>query len=187
MIYNRIDAKVYKENFSKKFRNFGDKAPIMLSYVTDDNGVTIVHENTGVSYFYEWDFSIDVKSMIHKIKQDLSMNHYPRISRLTTITRNLAPEEQADLIAKGTSVDNVPVTITEEVVETYRIDRILALEDKFILVNEATGEQFNYKMNSSGIFFLKNYRSGVYKDLFEAGDAFFKKSTLVEKLNKKIS
>ena len=78
-------------------------------------------------------------------------------------------------------------TVTEEVVETYRIDKILALEDKFILVNEATGEQFNYKMNSSGIFFLKNYRSGVYKDLFEAGDAFFRKSTLVEKLNKKIS
>lgn len=187
MIYNRIDAKTYKENFNKKFKNFGDKAPIMLSYVTDDNGVTIVHENTGVSYFYEWDFTIDVKTMIHKIKQDLSINHYPRLSRKNIITRNLTTEEQADLIAKGTSIDEVPTTVTEEVVETYRIDKILALEDKFILVNEATGDQFNYKMNSSSIFFLKNYRSGVYKDLFEAGDAFFKKSTLVEKLNKKIS
>lgn len=187
MIYNRIDAKTYKENFSKKFRNFGDKAPIMLSYVTDDNGVTIVHENSGTSYFYEWDFTIDVKAMIHKIKQDLSTNHYPRLSKLAVVTRNLTPEEQANLIANGTSVDVVPVTITEEIVETYRIDKILALEDKFILVNEATGEQYNYKMNSSGIFFLKNYRSGIYKDLFEAGEAFFKRSVLLEKLNKRMS
>lgn len=187
MIYNRIDAKTYKENFSKKFRNFGDKAPIMLSYVTDDSGVTIVHENSGVSYFYEWDFSIEVKSMIHKIKQDLSTNHYPRLSRKVTVTRHLTPEEQANLIANGLSVDSVPTSVTEDTIETYRIDKILALEDKFILVDEATGDQYNYKMNSSGIFFLKNYRSGMYKDLFEAGEAFFKKSTLIEKLNKKIS
>ena len=185
MIYNRIDGNSYKAEFKKKFENFGDKAPIMLSYAMDDFGVTIVHENTGTSYFYEWDFSINIKSMIHKIKQDLIKNHYPRIARRVEVTRKVTPEKQAELIANGMDINNIPDVETVEEVEIYRIDKILAMKDEFILVNEKTDEQFNYKMNSSSIFFLKNYRKGEYKDLYEAGDAFFKKSTLVNNLKKK--
>lgn len=185
MIYNRIDSDSYKEEFKKKFENFGEKAPIMLSYAIDDFGATIVHENTGTSYFYEWDFSINVKSMIHKIKQDLSKNHYPRIARKVEVTRPLTPEKQAELIANGCDVDKVPTAETVIEDEIYRIDKILAMKDEFVIVNEKTDEQYCYKMNSSSIFFLKNYREGNYKDLYEAGDAFFKKSTLIKKLTDK--
>lgn len=180
MIYQRIDGDQYKTLFDSKFKNFGDKAPIMISYTLDEYGVTVVHENSDTKYFYEWDFTVPVKAFIHKIKQDLSCNHYPRISRVEKVL--LDSEEQTDLITKGMSLDEVPAY--KEVMETYRIDKILALKDEFILINERTNEGFCYKMNSSGIYFLKSYRNGEYKTPLEAGDVFFKRSILVKSLHK---
>lgn len=185
MIFNKIDSTEYKKEFNKKFENFGEKAPIMLSYAIDDFGVTVVHENSGNSYYYEWDFSINVKSMIHKIKQDLSKNHYPRIAQKMEIIKAVSPERAAELIASGVPLDEVPTAETEIRDVIYRIDKIIAMKDEFVLVDEATNDQYCYKMNSSGIFFLKNYRNNKYSTLYEAGDAFFSKSTLVTKLSKK--
>lgn len=184
MIYTKIDAATYKKDFKKKFENYGNKAPIMISLAIDDFEVTVVHENSKTVYKYPWDFTIPVKSFIHKIKQDLSHNHYPRICREITKIVDLTPEEQAELIAKGISIEDIPSTKKETVIETYRIDKILAMKDEFILINEQTGEQFCYKMRSSGIYFLKKYREGGYKDPMEAGEDFFKKSTLVDMLGK---
>ena len=53
MIYKKVDSKKYREEFDKKFSNFGDKAPIVISVMPDEFGVTIVHENSGSRYFYE--------------------------------------------------------------------------------------------------------------------------------------
>lgn len=181
MIYNKTDAGKYREEFVSKFTNFGDKAPIMLSFATDEFGVTIVHENTGKKYFYEWDYSIPVKNFIHEIKKDLSYNHYPRISRVEIVEEPTSPEKAAELIAAGTSVDSVPAFERKEQLQVFRIDKILAMKDEMVLVNEETGEQFVYK-TSSGIYFLKKYREGAFKDIAEAGEYFFKKSTLINKL-----
>ena len=41
MIYHKIDADSYKESFSKKFTNFAEKAPIVISFAMDDIGVTV--------------------------------------------------------------------------------------------------------------------------------------------------
>lgn len=181
MILNKIDANQYRKDFDKKFTNFGEKAPIMLSYAADDLGVSIVHENSGKKRFYEWDYTIPVKAFIHKIKQDLSYYHYPRISRIEKI--EVTPELAAEYIASGKyTTDTLPAY--EEKVVTYRIDKILALKDEFVIINEETGEQLCYKMASSSIYFLRNYRNGDFKDPLEAGEAFFRKSTLVNKLSK---
>lgn len=182
MVYNKINASQYREDFDKKFSNFGDKAPIMISYLTDELGVTVIHENSNTSYFYEWDYTIPIKSFIHNIKQDLSYNHYPRISRIETKVEKLTADKQAEMIANGVALDDIPSSqeVTREV--TYRIDKILAMKDEFILIDESTGEQYCYKMNGSSIYFLKNYRKGDYKDTLEAGNAFFKKSVLLDKL-----
>lgn len=184
MIYNKINSSQYREDFDKKFSNFGDKAPIMLSFATDELGVTVVHENSGKSYFYEWDYTVPVKSFIHKIKQDLSYNHYPRICREEDTIVEISSDEQADMMAMGVPSDEVPSAREVHRTVTYRIDKILAMKDEFILIDEETGEQFNYRMKGSSIYFLKSYRNGDYKDIYEAGEVFFKKSTLVSKLTK---
>lgn len=184
MILSNVNTAKYKEDFKTKFTNFGEKSPIILSFATDELGVTIIHENSGKQYFYEWDYSVPLKSFIHLIKQDLIRNHYPRIARKEIITKPVTPERASELLIEGISSDQIPVEEKEEKLVTYRIDKILAMKDEFIIVNDETSEQYCYKMKGSGIYFLKNYREGAYKTLEEAGDAFFKKSTLVSKLEK---
>lgn len=185
MILQKVDSSSYKDLFVSKFENFAEKAPIIISFATDDLGVSVVHENSGKKYFYPWDYVVPVKSFIHDIKRDLVANHYPRISRNETITKVLSPAEQADLISQGKyTVDTVPVSIEEEVTKVYRIDKILIMKDEFILVDEKTSEQYCYKMNTSAFAYLRSYRSGEFKTLQEAGEVFFKKSSLVNKLNK---
>lgn len=182
MILNKIDSNKYKKDFEKSFANFAEKAPIIISYFTDDLGVVVKHENSGQKRFYEWDFTIPVKMFIHNIKQDLSYFHYPRISRIESVPISAA--KAAEYLAEGKyTTETLPAT--EEKTVIYRIDKILVFKDEFIIINEETGEQYCYKMDSSGVYFLKNYRTGKYKDPAEAGDAFFKKSTLVSILNKK--
>lgn len=182
MIFKRIDLKSYRAEFEKKFLNFGEKAPIMLSYFSDELGVTVICESSGTKYFYEWDVTIPVKLFIHNIKQDLSDNHYPRLCRTVEITRSPNEDEIADMIEKGVSTDDIPESITYTREETYRIDKILALQDTLILVDEETKDQYNYKYDGS-IYFLRNYRTGVYSSLYEAGEEFFKKAKLVTKLD----
>lgn len=185
MILQKVDSNSYKDLFVSKFENFAEKAPIVISFATDDLGVSVIHENSGRKYFYPWDYVVPVKTFIHDIKRDLADNHYPRISRVERINRVLTPSEQADLISKGTyNVDNVPSSVEEDVIKVYRIDKILIMKDEFIIVDEKTNEQFCYKMNTSAFSYLRSYRSGEFKSLSEAGEVFFKKSTLVNKLNK---
>lgn len=183
MIYNKTDSESYKDSFIQKFTNFAEKSPIILSFITSDDGVSIVHETSGTTYFYYWDFVIPVKTFIHDIKKDLAKNHYPRISRIVEVTRKMTPKEQAELLASGCKADDLPDTITTKVEETYFIDKFLIMKDEFIIVNEDTKEQYCYKMESSGYTYLKNYRTGKYQDLLSAGEDFFKKSVLIKKLN----
>lgn len=184
MILQKVDSEEYKESFINKFTNFADKAPIVISFATDDLGVSVIHENSGKKYFYPWDFVVPIKSFIHDIKRDLSYNHYPRISRVMKVQRLLSADEQADLIAKGQSLDEIPQTAVEDAEEIYRIDKILVMKDEFIIVNEKTLEQYCYKMNGSAFSYLRSYRSGEFSSIKEAGDVFFKKCVLVNKLNK---
>ena len=184
MIYHKIDASSYRDSFISKFTNFAEKAPIIISFATDDIGVTVAHENSGKKYFYPWDYVVPVKSFIHDIKRDLVKNHYPRIQVTAHIKRVPSSEDLAELMANGVSSEELPSEIEDDVVETYRIDKIIVMRDEFILVNEATNEQFCYHMNSSAFSYLRTYREGGFKDLMEAGEVFFKRSTLIGKLNK---
>ena len=184
MIYHKIDADSYKESFSKKFTNFAEKAPIVISFAMDDIGVTVAHENSGKKYFYPWDYVVPVKSFIHDIKRDLVSNHYPRIQRVVHTKTPLTSEEIADMLAKGVTSDDIPDEVEVDKIETYRIDKIIVMRDEFILVDEDTNEQYCYHMNSSAFSYLRTYREGGFKDLFEAGDVFFKKSSFIGKLDK---
>lgn len=184
MIYHKIDASSYRDSFISKFTNFAEKAPIIISFATDDIGVTVAHENSGKKYFYPWDYVVPVKSFIHDIKRDLVKNHYPRIQVTAHIKRVPSSEDLAELMANGVSSEELPSEIEDDVVETYRIDKIIVMRDEFILVNEDTNEQFCYHMNSSAFSYLRTYREGGFKDLMEAGETFFKRSTLIGKLNK---
>lgn len=186
MIYHKAEARQYKEEFTRKFSNFSEKAPILISYVIEDKGVEVKHENSGTKYFYEWDYEIPVKAFIHRIKQDLSFSHYPRIVRTIRQTIPVDENRAAELLASGIPVDKVPDTEVVEVKKSYRIDKILALQDMFIIIDEDTGEQSSYKMvGTSAIYYLRNYRMGKYQTPEIAGDEFFKSAVLETQLGRR--
>ena len=182
MLYTKTDSVKYIAEFKTRFTNFAQKAPILISFVVSDQAVEIIHENSGLTHRFEWDFTIPVKSFIHEIKQSLSDNHYPRIAKVTKEQVKLTAEEQASLLASGTSVDEVP--LYKEVVDTeiFKIDKVITLDDILIIQSERDYKMYRYKMNYSCIFFLRKYRKGEYKTLEEAGDFFFSKSTLLNEL-----
>lgn len=183
MLLTRIDSSKYINEFKERFSNFAQKAPILLSFITTEIAASVIHENTGTEYSFPWDFSIPVKSFIHEIKQVISDNHYPRVAKVETEVVALTPEEQAEQLIGGVEAKDLP---TSKVVvlstEVFRIDKVIALKDIFILQSETTYKMYRYKMNYSSIFFLKNYRSGKYSTIEEAGKFFFAKSELLNEM-----
>lgn len=184
MLLTKLDSTKYIGEFRERFANFAQKAPILLSFITTDAEVRVVHENTGTIYTFQWDFSIPVKSFIHEIKQVLSDNHYPRIVRVIKHEVALTPDEQAKLLMDGIESKALPQTKIVEEREVFKIDRVIALKDIFLLESEKDYKIYRYKMNYSSIFFLKNYRTGKYKSIEEAGSFFFGKSELLNEMVK---
>lgn len=183
MLYTKTDSVKYKSEFKTRFTNFAQKAPILISFVTDDSGVTVVHENSGKKHHFEWDFTVPVKSYIHAIKQSLSDNHYPRIVKTEWETVYYTPEEQADMLANGTSPEEIPCFKTVSTSELFRIDKVITLDDVLILQSEKDFKMYRYKLNYSCIYFLKKYRQGGFASLEEAGDFFFKRAICLNELN----
>lgn len=182
MLHEKIDSERYKAELIKKLSNFCEKAPVLLSFVTSDTGVTIVHTNSGQSYSFPWDYAVPVKSFIHSIKEVLVQNHYPRLMQVIEEEVPLTPEEQAAMLEHGTPADKLPAVKTTQRKKMWRIDRVIVWRDVFILVDEETDEQYRYKMNKSCVFFLRNYRSGKYT-LESAADYFFRNSELLNKID----
>ena len=181
MLHEKVDSEKYKAELIKKLSNFCEKAPVLLSFVTSDAGVTIVHTNSKQTYEVPWDFTVPVKSFIHSIKEVLVTNHYPRLLQVIEEEVPLTPEEQAAMLERGTEADQLPSMKTVRKEKLWRIDRVIVWRDVFILVDEETGEQYRYKMHKSCVFFLKNYRSGKYT-LESAADYFFRNSELLNKI-----
>lgn len=180
MLQNKVDSERYKAEFIKKFSNFCEKSPVLLSFVMTDTGASVIHANTGKRYEFPWDYSTPVKYFIHSIKEVLVNNHYPRMVETVVSDTPLTAEEQASYFERG---EEIPLTKRETRQRVWRIDRVIVFKDIFILVDEETGEQYRYKLNKSCVFFLKNYRSGKYS-LESAWEYFVKNSVLLNKLEK---
>lgn len=179
MLQNKIDSERYKAEFVKKFSNFCEKSPVLLSFVMSDVGATVIHANTGKRYEFPWDYSVPVKHFIHSIKEVLVQNHYPRMIETLTEAIPLTADEQAEYFAQGAEIPSVK-TVTRQ--RVWRIDRVIVFKDVFILVDEGTGIQYRYKLNKSCVFFLKNYRSGKYT-LESSWEYFAKNSSLLNRID----
>lgn len=186
MLLQQIDSTKYIAEFKDRFSNFCQKAPILMSFVTTAVDVQVTHENSGTVYTFQWDFSVSVKSFIHDIKTVISDAHYPRIALVTRENVPYTPEEIAKILeenaAHGVLGTDVPATHVVEKREVYRVDRVIALKDTFLIQSETTKNMFLYKMNYSSVMFLRSYRTGKFGSIEEAGAFFFSKSELVHEL-----
>lgn len=184
MLYARKDSKLYESEFKKRFTNFCNKSPMLLSFVLTPSIVQVTDEGTETIYEFSWDYSVDVKEFIHGIKYILMKDGYPRIIKSIKEEVPVSVEEQTELIRNGTPVNEVP---TKRIITSkmeYIIDKVIDYKDTFIIQNLETNEMFRYKLKKSAIFFLQKLRSGVFNSE-TGGDFFFRNSELLNKIEDK--
>ena len=181
MLYEKIDCVSYRKETSQKHTSFLQKSPCLFSFLADDEGIIIILVGEQKTFKFDWDYTIPIKSFIHKIKTTL-YEYYPRLERSHTEVRPLSAERASEMIAEGDSLDELPTTETVQIDETFVIDKVILLKNIFILKNEKTGVHSKYKLDN-GVFFLKNWRVGKYKDARAAGDEFFAEAIYLGDVN----
>ena len=187
MLYEKIDCVSYRKETSQKLTSFLQKSPCLFSFLADDEGIIIIlvggQKTSGEqkTFKFDWDYTIPIKSFIHKIKTTL-YEYYPRLERSRVETRPLSAERASEMIASGGSLDELPTTETVRVDETFVIDKVILLKNIFILKNEKTGTHSKYKLDN-GVFFLKNWRVGKYENAKAAGDEFFAEAVYLGDIN----
>ncbi len=195
MIAENINGDKWKQTTVKKLLSFCEKCPCVLSIKTavhqGEDGVFVIHKNTGMQYFFPWDYSVEPKDFIHNIKTFLEKKHYPILVETITEEHKLTKEELALMVEEGKSIQELPQyekRIKEK--KLWRIDKVILWKDIVILVQidnkgNTISNQYRYKYNKNLVIFLKKYRSGEYADLEEAGNEFFNNSILVNEITPK--
>lgn len=181
MLYNKHDVQTYEKDFKKKFTNFCEKSPILLSFSLTPTSVQVIDESKDFVYEFNWDFTIPVKEFIFTIKKVLVENCYPKIIRIEEEVEPLSIKEQTKLIEEGYKIDSIPTTKNIIKKVEYLIDKVIVYRDIFIIRNLLTEEVERYKLNNSSIFFLKKIRNGKFTPE-EAGSFFFDNATFLNKI-----
>lgn len=181
MLCEKNDSQSYIRDFQKRFNNFAEKAPILISYSISPEGVSVIDEGKNTVYKFDWDYTIPVKSFIHGIKEVLSEKAYPIIGQTIEKHIPLTDEQVVKLMEKGIEASKIPETVIQKTSTKYLIDKVIVFKDIFILKNLNTGELYRYKLNKSSVFFLKKLRAEKM-DIHEAGNYFFNNSVLLNKI-----
>lgn len=184
MLYTRMDSKTYESEFKKRFTNFCEKSPMLVSFNMTPTVVQVVDESKDMIYEFAWDYTLSVKEFIHAIKEVLIKNCYPRIIKVTRSEENMPIEEQTKLAQEGMNISEIPTKRIVEHKKTFIIDKVVVYKDVFIIIDEETNESFKYHLNKSSIFFLKKIKNGTFSPT-EAGSFFFEHGTLLSKIDTK--
>jgi len=190
-----MSAKIWKDQFSSKFMNFGKKSPVLLSIIIKiqdgEEGVLVTHVNSNNKYFFAFDYDKNVKDFIADIKKLLVEKHYPRIIEEILKKHELTSDELALKIEKGADIDKLSKYEMRVIGKRcYRIDKILSWKQIAILSleestfeNDEIGSSYRYKFSGGSlVIFLKNYRSGKFKSIEEASEYFLSNSLLINKI-----
>jgi hypothetical protein len=178
MLYNKNDSQSYEKEFKKRFTNFCEKSPVLISMNVSPTCVQVVDESTDNVYEFPWDYTLTVKEFIHAIKEILVKSCYPVIIKTETTIEDVSIDEQSEMIANGVSLDKVPTKREIKKERKFLIDKIIVYRDIFLIKDMETGVMSRYKLNKSAIFFLKKLRNEEFTSV-EAGNFFFDKATLL--------
>ncbi len=185
MLYNKNDAQSYEKEFNKRFSNFCEKSPVLLSFNLSPTCVQVVDESKDNVFEFTWDYTLTVKEFIHAIKEILIKSCYPVITKKETTIEDVSIEEQSKMIADGVSVDKVPTKREVYKKKYYLIDKVIVYRDVFLIKELETDQVSRYKLNKSAIFFLKKVRNGSFSPE-EAGTFFFENATLLNVIQENV-
>jgi len=176
-----IDVQEFIRTFNKKFKNFCEKAPIVMTYRTTPSSVFVSEMKTKEIKQFDFDFSVSVKQNIKIIKDWLFKNKYPRMIQIIEEEMSLTEEELEEKLNQGIMDDQILLQKKKKTYHiTWVIEKVIILRDEFIIRNLQDNNLYVFKMNSMPCtLFLKKVREKL--DEFQAYDLFEKKSILFKK------
>lgn len=193
MLSESIDGDKWKSITMKKLLSFGDKCPVYIKVKTcsknGEDGVSIIHNNTGKEYFFPWDYSLNPKVFIYNIKETIKYKHYPILIQDIIEDHKLTPEELAFMVEQGSNISDLPVFEKKVIGQNiFVMDKAILHRDTVILEKITPDrkplehKQYRYKYNGSIMIFLKKYRNGEFNTVKEASDLFFNNSILINEI-----
>ena len=110
MIINQ-NTKKWISDFKKKFVNFCEKSPLLLSYELTDTSVLLFEQTytteRNLMYTHHFDFNESIQLNISKIKDWLLENKCPVMIQQDVSYREFTSEEMQIMINDGLSLDEV--------------------------------------------------------------------------------
>lgn len=197
MLVQSITPKMWEDVFISKFANFCKKSPVLLSMSVriqnGEKGVIVTHVNSNTKYFFPFNYDIEPKDFIFKIKTFLINKHYPRLIDEIYECVEKTPAELAEEVENSKQVDGLKTHALKLVgTKQYRIDKTLLHSNIAILVLENSdipddkiGASYSYQFNKSLMIYMKNYRKGKFKSIEEASNEFFSNASLLYEINEK--
>ena len=188
MLNDEVDFNIteFKRGFKKKFDNFCKKAPIHMSYLLISDSIDVYSHNdvrqSKKIFSFPFDYRVDIKENIKRIKDILLRDFYPVLSQSKTTYSDYSIEELNKMVSEGKiSLDDIN-TVKQESTETvmWRIERVIVIRDEVFIRNLTTNEVFRYKMKIPVTLFLKKCRVNLTET--EAWDYFAAKSILKNKI-----
>jgi len=178
----KVNTKEFLIEFSKRFSNFCQKAPLILSFRTTPKGVVVFNHSTQKSTEFEFDFTKNVKENIHTIKDYLLEHEYPILLEVNVDYVDYSSKEIQESIDSGQNPDNVLLSKKEVLHSTkWRIERVIVRRDELFVRNLRSNELFRYKFTKMPCtLFLKRYREKM--DPAKAWETFVSKVELIGKV-----
>lgn len=168
---NSIDTRRFREEFSRRFKNFCNKAPLLLSFTIYDNGANIyMYKGKSTSqsnqdyeseriYDYAFQYDQSVKQNIANIKNFLRENYYPIMQQTMLNEYDYSASELNRMVEKGEiGISEIgEIKKTAEKTKLYRIDKIISERDEIFITDLDTDELYQYQMKSPVFLFVKMF------------------------------
>ena len=172
--------------FKKKFTNFCEKAPMILSFSLVPTEVILFEqkynsESTNLLYTYQFDYTQSVQSNIAEIKSWLLENKYPVMVKQEILDKEFTAKEMQIMIDDGLALDDV-LKQSKTVKETkMRIEKLIIKRNELHVRNLETNELNFYYLDIPSVLFLTKIDT---MESTEAWKMFSKKAQLLCQVNK---
>ena len=141
----------FSESFQKRFISFCDKAPLLLKFTMLDDGILLYNLSEEIENIkpksFDFDYSLDDKNNIKKIKDWMVENWYP-VFEVNSVTRRdlTALEIQALMVDKKLSFEEASEkTVCKEEQVLFRLEKVLHSSNSIIVRNMETKRASLYR------------------------------------------
>ncbi len=175
--------------FKKKFTNFCEKAPIILSFNLSPTEVILFEqkynsENTNLLHTFQLDYTKNIQSNIADIKKWLMKCKYPVMIKQETYFKEFTANEINIMIDEGLTLDDV--LKQKKVVKSIqmRIEKVIIKRNELHVRNLETNELNFYYLDMPLISFLIKLSILDSISSVDAWELFNEKAKLLDKEKK---